>query len=213
MSVWPIQETLDGLERARASESSLAQVFVSYSESGTALADRIGRELRASGVSVHLAKADSRGAVDFEETARNAIERSQLVVALATPSTLQSPWLFVELGMAHALEKRVLPVVSGGDWETLAKSIPQGLQSMRAYRLEDPHADLGELVRMIIKLLRDEAPAPRSKRREAKPVKRPHQAPPPKRGERKPTAKKAPSRPQPPKKKPAKKKRLAKRKK
>lgn len=88
-------------------------VFLSHSERDRELARDLSRRLKAAGLRPRLDEELVSGGQRWMDTIQRAIERSDAVVFLITPSTLEAKWPVYELGLAVALGKRVLPVFAG----------------------------------------------------------------------------------------------------
>lgn len=65
---------------------------------------------------------------DWRERIRAAISDADSVVVLLSPGAAMSPWIGYELGLADAMEKRIVPVILGA---TEPADLPSDLAKVR----------------------------------------------------------------------------------
>src|SRR5262245_43853289 len=91
----------------------MRRVFLSHSRRDAHSAVRIADELRKSGVEPFDAFEHIADGEDWRQTTKAAIRRSEGFVLIAsTPETTSASWASYELGMAEALGKRILLLLS-----------------------------------------------------------------------------------------------------
>lgn len=89
------------------------QVFLSYDRADKELAQQLSRALREEGVSTWLDEDMLQPGDDWFQAIANALETSDAMVVLVTPSALTSSWVRRELehAMLHsAYKNRLIPV-------------------------------------------------------------------------------------------------------
>ena len=101
-------------------------VFISYSRSDTETMQRIRADFEAAGLSVWTDKGIPPGAPNWKVEIENAIREADCLVALFSPDAAQSRWVRAELDFADAQQKRVFPVLTGGD---AANAVPFGFST------------------------------------------------------------------------------------
>jgi hypothetical protein len=85
--------------------------FLSHSSGDRALAEGMRTLAALAGVELYLAEHDVQPGSLLSEKVRAAIERSDIVVVLLTPSSYSSAYVHQEVGYAIRSDKFVLPVV------------------------------------------------------------------------------------------------------
>lgn len=88
-------------------------VFISYSHRDADLAKKVGSALEHMGLKAFNPERDIPLGEDFRKTIQNAIRRSDaLIMLVASPQRASSSWMSYEAGMAEALGKRVMVLLS-----------------------------------------------------------------------------------------------------
>lgn len=87
------------------------KVFVSYSHSDKAWAQKFAETLGKLGMGVWLNQLDPQIEQDWAESVENRLEESDVVVFLIQPENINNPYLLFELGAALSTKKSVVPVV------------------------------------------------------------------------------------------------------
>jgi hypothetical protein len=87
-------------------------VFVSHSSADAWTAGRLHRAIRELGADAFLSTADIAGGDDFGAKMQEAMERADECVVLYTPEAAQSRTVWIELGGAWFMRKRVVIIVS-----------------------------------------------------------------------------------------------------
>ncbi len=101
-------------------------VMVSFSSRDAAQVDELLAELDRQGVRHFEYRRDIRHGADILGTVRNAIEQSSHVVIYLSPASLESPWVWLEVGMAFGREKTLVFVLD----EALT-SVPMPFDGLR----------------------------------------------------------------------------------
>lgn len=104
-------------------------IFISYARSDGYLAERLVRlfkDLREFKVSGWLDAADLTTGDAFPGALREALQKSNAVVVLLSPDSLQSEWVQFEIGAAEALGKKIIPLIVSG--EKLEQQLPDILK-------------------------------------------------------------------------------------
>ena len=117
------------------------QVFISHSDSDSPLAARVSRALRKAGLQVwdpdlHLFPGDNWPA----EVGR-ALEESDAMVVLLTPSSISSPHVKAEMMYAlgsKSYRNRLIPVAVGGREQLPQGEIPWVVRQLRWVDLPNP---------------------------------------------------------------------------
>lgn len=86
-------------------------VFISYSSTDGAFARRLARKLDAVGIPHFLDRKRINLGDDFKARISEGLERCTDFVLIASPSSLDSPWVFFELGQAVAFRCRIVPLL------------------------------------------------------------------------------------------------------
>ncbi|HSS21811.1 MAG TPA: toll/interleukin-1 receptor domain-containing protein [Pyrinomonadaceae bacterium] len=112
------------------------KVFISHSHEDRALARRVGDALRRTGLEVWDDEEILPGDNPAQEIA-HALEESQAMVVLLTPSTVNSTWVRREIEYAlgsKSFKNRLVPVLVGSD-DFPAESIPWILRHLNVIKL------------------------------------------------------------------------------
>ena len=87
------------------------KVFLSYSTKDMDIAQMIKEELKLLGVEVYLAEEDPQPGRILAEKIKKELRNSDLVIALITPNSLQSTYVWSEIGGAALADKPIIPLV------------------------------------------------------------------------------------------------------
>lgn len=104
-------ERLDICSHAWMSARVPSQVFISHSSSDAVWVDWIAVQARTLGVEPYLAQHDPNPGTVLSTKVREAIRASDAVVVLLTTSSINSPYVHQEVGVAIEQGKLVVPVV------------------------------------------------------------------------------------------------------
>jgi hypothetical protein len=89
----------------------IATIFLSYSASDTAFAERLASDLRRSGFPVTTATSSLRVGDDITERIADIIAQSDFFLPIFSKQSISSPWTSKELQAALAGGKKVFPAV------------------------------------------------------------------------------------------------------
>lgn len=127
------------------------RVFISHSVEDTALARDVAQSLAAKGLSPWLLEENLFLGDNPAAAHARALEESQAMVALITPSSAHSPWVRHELGYAlsnRGYKGRVIPLVVGSPQELGPDAFPWVLKAVQVARASS-RAELERAVRSI----------------------------------------------------------------
>lgn len=105
--------------------------FISYSSQEEAIARQVYSVLASQEVSVFLAPLSVRPGDSWSDEIQSQLRKSSWVVFLASRAACHSPYAQQEVGMAIALNKRVVPVV----WDMSPSQLPGWLKDVQALDL------------------------------------------------------------------------------
>ena len=88
------------------------RIFISYSHSDSAWAKAFADQLAKRDLSLWFDQWSIKPGEDWREAIGHAIRESEVILLLINPDSVESPNLFLELGAAMALNKRIIPIVS-----------------------------------------------------------------------------------------------------
>lgn len=90
----------------------MPRVFISYSSKDSALKDQINAALKESGFSTYVDVEDIRPAQYLPKKIKNAIDKSDALIAIITENSLPSNWVQNEIGYADG-RVPIVPLVVG----------------------------------------------------------------------------------------------------
>lgn len=105
--------------------------FISYSSQNEPIARQVHSVLTSQEVSVFLAPLSVRPGDHWGEEIKGQLKQSSWVVFLASEAACHSPYAQQEVGMAIALNKKVVPVV----WDMPPSQLPGWLKDVQALDL------------------------------------------------------------------------------
>jgi hypothetical protein len=94
-------------------EKQKYDVFLSYSMKDREWVAEFADTLSRAGVTAWFDVAALSPGERWQEHLQEALRVSRTLVMILSPQSLDSPWLFFELGAAVADNKRIIPVVTG----------------------------------------------------------------------------------------------------
>ncbi len=89
------------------------KVFISHGSRDTWIARQMARCVGDCGAETFIDVNDITTGDDFKAQIRGEIARSDELVALFTPSSIDRSWVWVEIGAAWALGKRIVGIIYG----------------------------------------------------------------------------------------------------
>ena len=115
-------------------------VFLSYTASDANIADVVEAKLVDAGIKVFDHRDIAKGA-NIDETLRQALVESSALVMIASPASMKSSWLPLEVGAAMVWNKPVHVLRSG----VSAKQLPTFLRPFKSY----PLSKLSQVVKAL----------------------------------------------------------------
>jgi hypothetical protein len=134
-----------GQPKRRTGTASLYRVFVSHSTYDKWVARILCEKVEVLGAVAFRDDRDIEGGDAIPDSIRDEIERSDEVLVLLSPQSIQRPWVLVEIGMAIAFRKRIVPL----KFHVPAADIPDMIRHARGFdldALDDYLADLEKRV-------------------------------------------------------------------
>jgi predicted nucleotide-binding protein len=132
-------------KRKSKSRPSSYRVFVSHATYDKWVARVICEKLDALNVSTFRDDRDISGGDSIPDSVRDAIEQSDEIVVLLSPESIARQWVLVEIGMALAFRKRIVPLM----FHIHAEQIPDMIDRSRGFSLDDFDAYLADLKQRI----------------------------------------------------------------
>jgi len=119
------------------------QVFVSHATADKWLAKVICEKIKVAGASTFRDDRDIDGGDDIPDRIRQEIKRSQEMVVLLTPNSVQRQWVLLEVGAAWGWRKsfRIAAILEHVDVDP----IPEIIKSKKAIGLNDFDVYMREL--------------------------------------------------------------------
>jgi len=106
-------------------------VFISFQGADERLARRISQALSAQGIQVFIAPYSIPPGTKWSAQIANALNRSEMVLFLASRQALASPYVAQEIGGAHFSKKLLVPVI----WEIAPEELPGWAKEYQALDL------------------------------------------------------------------------------
>src|ERR1022692_4855339 len=119
------------------------QVFVSHATADKWLAKTLCEKIEESGASTFRDDRDIDGGDDIPERIRLAIKRSNELVVLLTPNSVDRPWVMFEVGAAWGRggALRIVPIL----YQVEVDTIPAIIKSKKAIHLNECDAYFAEV--------------------------------------------------------------------
>jgi hypothetical protein len=93
-------------------EPKRRKVFISYSREDRMPVERLAELLKANGLEVWTDSEIPIGE-DWQRAIETAIDEASVILLVMSPSSMASPWLQVEYGMALRSGAKIIPLVLG----------------------------------------------------------------------------------------------------
>lgn len=133
------------IARTTSREPVPYRVFVSHATVDKWIARTICEKIDAiPGAATFRDDRDIAGGDEISQVLRDELERSDELLLLLTATALTRPWVILEVGMALAFRKRIVPVC----YNATIEQVPI-LSMNRAYQLNDFDSYLADLRRRI----------------------------------------------------------------
>lgn len=97
----------------RAADRQAVLVFISHATADAWIAEQLGEEVRKAGADYFLEVVDVEVGDDFDERILNGLEQCTELVVLLTPASIESRWVWLEIGSELGKRKRVSAIVHG----------------------------------------------------------------------------------------------------
>ncbi len=121
------------------------KVFISYRAADRELARKVSEQVARLGGEALASEWSARQGSTLTLKVDERLRASDLVIAIASKESAQSSWLNSELGVAVALNKKVVVITDG----LPAKDLPPTLRSVRTIELRDAGPYLTEVLQEI----------------------------------------------------------------
>lgn len=109
------------------------KIFISSSLRDADLAHDLAKRLDKAGLKV----ITTSGSVDAGENIKSKINKelrkADEIIVILTKNSVNSPWLFVEIGYASSLDKHVTPLIQGIE----SKELPEIIKQMNYVKYAD----------------------------------------------------------------------------
>lgn len=116
-------------------------IFFSHATYDKFVAKTVCERVERIGLTTFRDDRDIHGGDDIPEEIVSAIESSHEVVVLFTPQSLSRTWVTLEIGMALAFRRRIVPLL----YHVEAKELPDVLRLKRGYDVNQLDEFLKEL--------------------------------------------------------------------
>ena len=133
------------------------QVFISHSDSDLQLAGRVSKALRKAGLNVWDPEVNLLPGDNWPARVGDALEESDAMVVLLTPTSISSPYVKAEIAYALGSESyshRLIPVAVGGREQLPKGDIPWIVRQMQWVDLPMPESGDPEVKPIADVLLR-----------------------------------------------------------
>jgi hypothetical protein len=119
----------------KASKSKRYQVFISHATADKWIATMLTNVFEEVGAAVFRDDRDINGGDDIPDSIRTELKRSQEVVVLLTPQSVNRQWVLLEVGAAWGWRKhvRITPIMCHVELDPL----PDMLKSKKAISIND----------------------------------------------------------------------------
>jgi TIR domain len=87
----------------------MADIFISYSRSDKAFAERLYRELERFNVHGFMDDSDLAAGSEWSTRLRETVRNADAVLVILSKSAARSNWVLAEIGLADTLGKKVSP--------------------------------------------------------------------------------------------------------
>mgnify|MGYP005837776755 CR=1 FL=1 len=130
------------------------KVFISHAGTDTWVARKIEADIANLGADTFLDEADIEIGEDFEERILEEIEKSDELLVLLTPWSLERPYIWIEIGALWSHRKRIVGVLYGISAQEISahKYWPTLLKRISLIEINDFDRYLDELNRRIPKV-------------------------------------------------------------
>lgn len=137
------------VERRRIRARGDYRVFVSHATTDKWIATAICEKIEGVGASTFRDDRDINGGDDIPDAIRREIKKSNELLLLMTPDSVNRPWVLLEVGAfwVKNAEARIVPVTCHAKVE----NIPNMLQAKKAISINEFDSYLGQLANRVRK--------------------------------------------------------------
>jgi len=93
----------------------LPHVFISHGKQDSWIAGQVSKEISSLGATTFLDEANIKKGDDFKKEIHRELADCTELIALFTPWSMDRAWVWVEIGAAWGLDKRIIAVLCGMD--------------------------------------------------------------------------------------------------
>ncbi|GAA5506162.1 toll/interleukin-1 receptor domain-containing protein [Novipirellula caenicola] len=119
-------------KKATPTPAKAKRVYVSHSEETRDLARFVSQKLRDMGIDASSDDLETHQETEQRRWLKEEIGKSDAVVTLVTPNSLDSNWMQYEVGLATGLDRLVIPVVV----DVKAHQLPEQIAAKRTLGLD-----------------------------------------------------------------------------
>lgn len=128
-------------EAGKVMNASTLSIFISYSRSDSGFVDRLEADLQARGLRTWVDRRKLEGGQVWLDELEQAIERSQIILVVLSPTAVQSRYVRMEYRYAQSLGRPVIPLeyqacprvpidLNSLQWVNFSQSYSQGLDNL-----------------------------------------------------------------------------------
>lgn len=140
------------------------KVFISHSSHDKWVARQIATQLKERGHATFLDEKDIKTGDSIDDSIQKHLRASDDLLVLLSPASLESKWVFIEIGGAKALDKRIVPVL----FHVAPNDVPQVITKHLARDINEIDRYYDELERREEGLPPKKAPKPTQKQKHAR---------------------------------------------
>lgn len=107
-------------------------IFLSYSHPDEHIAHELEQKFTASGLRCFSMGTSLHGGDEWVRKVRESVKESENIVILITPRSVDSKWIFIEVGAAWMENKRIIPVLQFVNMSEL----PEVIKNVQCVRIE-----------------------------------------------------------------------------
>jgi hypoxanthine phosphoribosyltransferase len=122
-------------------------VFLSYSHLDRDIAEELERKLSTNGLTCFLAEKSIQTGTEWIKKVQEAIKESENVLILITPRSIDSRWVYMEVGAAWIENKTIFPLTQFVDFSEL----PEVMRNLQVKCIETEKQKLDFIHEMIAK--------------------------------------------------------------
>jgi len=126
-------------------------IFVSHSTKDSWIARQIAQTIESNctkyGVQTYLDEKDIEGGESIPDSIRNNIEKCNEFLVLVSRSSINRPWVLLEIGAAWVLRKRIIAIID----KVIPEEIPDVISQFKAIELND----FDEYVKQLVKRVKE----------------------------------------------------------